>query len=245
MTEKELIKKIKELKKIEPRKDWVLFTKNQILPEQKERVSLKEVWGLIFQPRLVLRPALAGVLSVLVLFGIFASVQNSLPGDFLYSVKKISEKTQAVFVSSSEKPSFQLAQVNKRLEDLNSIIETNQVKNLASGLEELKFAKAKAEKEVLGLKNKPAEEAIKAAKKIVSQVQAISKKEEKVLASLNKKQEETVEPAEKTIAELLIYDLETRTLGEEDQNSLAEARELLEQGDYSEALIKIWEISNK
>ena len=233
MTEKELIGKIRELRQIQPKRDWVILTKNQILGGVEVRP----------QPFLFFRPAYAGLIGLMVifvLFGLFGFAQNSLPGDFLYPLRKITEKSRLIFVSETEKPAFQLEQVNKRLEDLNHIIEANQVRKLAVGLEELKVAKTEAGKEVAELRDKPAKEAISIAKKIAPKVKDLNEKEKRVYASLNIEPEKEVnQRPEKTITELLIRDLENRTLTTAQQELLAEAKKNFEAGNFTQALEKI------
>ena len=50
---------------------------------------------------------------------------------------------------------------------------------------------------------------------------------------------------EKQTAEYLIADLSQRTLSEEDQALLTEAKQDFEAGDYAGTLEKIWLLSNK
>ncbi len=132
VTEEELIKKIQELRQIQPRKDWVVLTKSQILGEEQKikltPFSLIDGLRLFFQYQY--KPALVGVLSILILFGTFTFARNSLPGDLLYPIKRIAEKSQAIFVSENEKPQASLELANKRLEELTKITETNQVKKI-------------------------------------------------------------------------------------------------------------------
>jgi len=108
MTQAEIIKQLQGLKEIKPNQDWVVLTKSQILRTEKP----------VFSPFAIFSPAkvysCAGMVFVLLLVGIFGFAQNSLPGDFLYSIKKITERSQAVFISESEKPNFQLKLTSNR-----------------------------------------------------------------------------------------------------------------------------------
>jgi hypothetical protein len=61
LTEKQLIGKIRELRQIQPRKDWVSLTKKEILGEEP---------GLIFFP--YFKPALAGLITVFFLFSLWS-----------------------------------------------------------------------------------------------------------------------------------------------------------------------------
>ena len=135
MNEKELIKKIKGLQEIKPRKEWVVLTKGQILGQKPAgRLGFQNSSYFRVFPRY--RLVLAPVLAIFFLIGIFGLSQNSLPGDLLYSVKKVTEKGQAAFVSDADKSEYQLGQTNKRLEDLNKIAEQNQVKKIAPAIDE-------------------------------------------------------------------------------------------------------------
>ena len=95
MTETDLVKKIRELREIRPRKDWVSLTKREILGSEP-KISLFPFF----------KPAFAGLITILLLFGMFGLVKNSLPGDPLYLIRKVVHKSQAVFVSEEEKPLF-------------------------------------------------------------------------------------------------------------------------------------------
>ena len=162
---------------------------------------------------------------------------RSLPGDLLYPIKKITEKSQAVFVSEEEKPAFQLKLANQRLEDLNKIAQANQVKNLSPALKEFSTTKAKAEKEVTNSIKKKPEEAVKIAKKVAPEIQKINKKEREVLASLGLGPEEkTEESAEKIVIEVLINDAGQASLTKEQDDDLAKVKELYDNENYQGAL---------
>ena len=231
--EKELIGKIRELRQIRPRKDWVVLTKSQIIGEEKKYTSL------FLFPFLKLKPVYAGLIVVFILFGLFGISQNSLPGDPLYSIKRITEKSQAVFVSEDEKPKAQLELTNKRLEELNKVAETNQVKNLSPAIEEYQASVSQAAENLKKIKEP------EKAKEVVAVIKKIEKNKQKVEEVLATKIDEgkengdSVQELYKTPAEVLIKDLETRTLSEEQQEILEEAKELYEAGDYSGALEKI------
>ena len=97
MTEKELIAKIQELRQLKPRQDWVVLTKKQILGEEKPQFSfigfLKELQRgekFAFQHK----PAFAFITTLLVLIGVFGFAQNSVPGDFLFSLKSSPSKAR-------------------------------------------------------------------------------------------------------------------------------------------------------
>jgi hypothetical protein len=223
-SEADLVKKIQELKEIKPRKDWVLLTKNQILGEEaiyrgRASISFFPVW----------KPALATVTVLGVLFGILIFSQNSLPGDFLYPLKKISERSQAVFVSEEEKPAFQLKLANEKLEDLTK----TPAKNLAPALSEFQASISEAAKEITEVKKLDVEE-------IVAETQKLEENKEKVKAlGIIMGETKELDNAISQLVEREIKDLENRTLAEKQQVLLEGAREDYKKGNYSLALEKI------
>ena len=230
MTEAELIKKIKTLKEIKPRKDWVVLTKTQILGNVEVRPQL-----FLFP---FFKPAYAGLFLFLLLIGLAEFSQGALPGDPLYSLKRISERTQSVFVSKEEQPKLQLELTNKRLEELNKVAEANQVKRLAPALNEFETTKIAAKKEVVNsIKNKSGKEATKVAKDIASKLNEVNENEKKVYATLNiESTEGTEQTAEKAVVEILIKDAKNSTLTEEQKADLVKVEEYYKSGDYQEAL---------
>ena len=234
MTEKELIGKIRELRQIKPNRDWVVLTKSQILGEEKKYTSL----FLFLFPVLKLRPVYAGLIVVFILVGLFGFSQNSLPGDLLYPVKKITEKSQAVFVSEEELPKYNLEIANKRLEELNQIAQTNQVKKLAPAISEFQANISEAAKSLAKVKGQDVEKIVAQTKKLEEN----KKKVEEVLAT--KIETEELDNALAQIVESQIKDLEGRTLTEKQEALLAQAKEDFEAGNYSDALIKILILPN-
>ena len=231
MTEAELIKKIKTLKEIKPRKDWVLLTKSQILGDVEVRPQ-----HFLFP---FFKPAYAGVFAVLILIGLFEFSQNALPGEPLYALKRVSEKAAAVFVSQEEKPKMNLELANKRLEELNQIVQNNEVKKLAPAMSEFQANVSEAAKNLAKVE--------KVDKEIVDQIKKFEENKGKVEKVLATKilSEETKESLDKTWAGILIRDSEGRTLTERQKALLAGAKEDFEAGNYDLALEKIWFLSNQ
>jgi len=239
MTDRDLIKKLQILKDIKPRKDWVVLTKTQILGEQREQFSLIESLRLFFQFKLA-KPAFASLIAVFLLFGLFAFAQNSLPGDFLYPIKKIAERGQAVFVSKIDKPQASLNLANKRLEELTKIAETNQVKKLAPAINEFQASVSEAAKNLSRMEATSSDPA--AIKKMVEGTKELGGKiqEVKSLGVVIGEEEfdELQGVSDKLEVELLISDLEKRTLWTEEQKEiLNQMKELVGEGKYSEALV--------
>lgn len=227
MEEKEIIYQLKELRKIKPDKKWVLLTKERILGQEKTPFF-----------SFFLKPAYAGFLLIFIFFGLFGFSQNSLPGDPLYTIKKIVEKIEGVFVEEDKKSNYQIELAKKRLEELKILAETNQVKKLPSAFKEVRESTVEATKNLAKTK--------KIDQKIIANLLEFenTKKdiEEKVLATqigIDEKEN----PA-KIVIEFLISDLEKRSLTEEQKNLFEKAKEDFEKGDYAQALIKLQQLSN-
>ena len=248
MTEKQLIRQLKELRDIEPRKEWVLLTKSRIFHE--ETVVEKEVGIFSFLPLFRYRLAFAPIISVLIIVGLFGFTQDTVPGDFLFSVKKMTETAQVTFSSQTEKAGVHLKLANKRLEELSQIAESNQVKNLGPAIKEFQDNIAQAAKDLTDMELDTTSQDSTILKEIVAETQKMEQSKSNVEAVLGAIIGDTgeltsaISQLEKQMAEYLIADLERRTLSEEDQISLSEAIQDFEQGKYSEALEKIWFLSN-
>ena len=227
MEEKELIGKIRGLRQIRPNRDWVSLTKSQILGEEKKYTSL------FLFPVLKLRPVYAGLIAVLILFGLFGFAKNSLPGDLLYPIKKIAQKSQAIFVSEEEKPAFQLKLANQRLEDLTKA----STKNLAPTINEFQANISQAAKSLAKMDATTSDPVV--IKKIVAETKKLEKQKQKVESLGVVIEGEGTEEFSQALANMvgnLIEDLKTRTLTEEKEKILEEMEKLFEEGKYSEAL---------
>lgn len=219
LTEKQLIGRVRGLGQIKPRKDWVLSTKREILGIEP---------GFNFLP--YFKPAFAGLIAVFILFGMYGSVKNSLPGDSLYAVKKIAHKTQAVFISEAEKPAFQMELANDRLEDLTRV----SVKNLAPTISEFQANISAAVENLAKIDATTSDPVV--TQKIVEQTKKIKENEEKVRVLGMVIEGEETENFDKAVTKYLIKDLENRTLTEEKKIILKQAKELFEEEKYLEAL---------
>jgi hypothetical protein len=222
LSEKELIARIKELRQIRPRKDWVSLTKRDILGQEP---------GLLFFP--YFKPVFAGVIAASFLFVTFGFAQSSLPGDFLYPIKKISEKGQAVFVSDEEKPAFQIKMANERLEDLSKA----QAKNLAPTISEFQASVSEAAKDLTEIEAAPSNPVT--IKKIVEETKKLEENKEKAKSRGVVIEGEETEEFDNALAQVvgsLIEDLEEKSLTEEKEEILKEMKELFEKEKYLDAL---------
>jgi len=239
MTEKQLIAKIKELQQIKPSNDWVVLTKKQILGEEKpvpvfSFISfIREIQKgerFVFQHK----PAFATFLVFAILFGLFGFAQNSVPGDTLFSVKKITEKSQTVFISEKGQPKHDLELANRRLDDLAKIAEANQTQKLTSAINEYQESVSKAAESL-------AEAEVK---EVVSEIKKLEEKTEKVKSlGIEIGESEEWDNALAEITEREVEDLEARTLTEEQEEVLVEVKEDCGAENYSDALIKILTLS--
>jgi len=224
LTENELIGKLKELRQIQPQKSWVSLTKSQILP-------LESV-GFSFFP--YLRPALAGFLAVFVLMGgLYLAVKNSVPGEALYTLRKIAHESEAFFVSEQEKPAFQLKLANDRLEDLAKA----SAKNLAPTISEFQANIAEAAKGLAKIDATTSDPVVM--KKIVEATKKIEENKQKVESLgvvIGEEETSELNSALFRIIKNLMRDLDNCTLSEEKTKAIDEMRELFIEGKYSEAL---------
>lgn len=241
MDEKELISKIKELRQIKPREEWVLLTKNQVFSlDRKSTFSERFSEFLEIFPRIFsqYKPALVSLILVGALLGTFGFAQNALPGDLLYTLKKITEKSRAIFVSKEEKPKASLELANKRLEELTKIAEQNQVKKLAPAIEEYQQSFSEVTKIASQIKEP------KQVRKILPKIAELEKNIENLKSyGVEVGEAENTEGLYKPMAESLIKDLEGRSLTENQLKILEEAKKLYEEGDFSSALTKVLEAS--
>ena len=254
MTEKELIAKIQELRQIRPRNSWVILTKNQILGTSTELSArgeksqfsfigfLRELQRgekFVFQHK----PAFAFITTLLVLIGVFGFAQNSVPGDFLFSFKKIAEQSQTIFISEKEQPKHNLETVNKRLDDLTKIAQANQSQKLAPAITEYQQTVSKAAESLSKADPKNDSQNLK---ELVAEVKKIEEKTFLIkslgIEGIGENQE--WDNALAQIVEREIKDLEETTLTEEQQEALIEIQKDYEAGNYSQALEKILVLTN-
>lgn len=219
MKETELINELQKLRKIQPRKDWIVFTKTKILGDTP-RVS----------PFVFFRPAFAGALALGLLMGLFFISQNALPGELLYPVKKLSEKTQKIFVSKENRPEFQLKLTEKRLTELQEIVEKNDTRKLSSALSELNASKDNAKKEISKIQNNP-----NLVERIAPMAQKNDETEKQIRASIGIGNEEEKEPGVKIIVESLIKNRKGSILTDEQKSDLEKVEEYYENEQYQKA----------
>lgn len=247
MTEKDLIRQLKELREIQPRKDWVVLTKKRIFNQDPQ---FEAKMGFTLFP-LFNKLALAPVISVLIIIGLLGFAQHTVPGDFFFSLKKVTESAQVKLSSEIQKPEAHLKLANKRLEELTKIAEADhRVENLAPAIEEFQANMAQATKGLVKMGVNVTSSDSMVIKGIVDESQKLGENKQKIEAlgiviGETEELDSALRKLEKQTAAILIEDLESRTLSEDDQKLLEEAKQAFGGGNYSLALEKIWTLSNK
>ena len=239
MEERELVNKIKELRRIKPDKDWVVFTKGRILGEEKRAgfISTLEVF-----PRFIFKYnkfAFATVIVFGLIAGAFTISQNSLPGDPAFVLKKALERTRAAFASQQDLPKIQLELANKRLEELDKIAKTNQSDKLAPAIQEFQNNVSKAAREIASTENPDIKQIVSESRKIKENTQQIE------ALGVVVGRTDDLDSALLELIQREINDLQVRTLTEDQQKIFLEAVDDFSIGDYASVLEKIWSLSNQ
>ena len=247
MTEQELIQKIQLLKQIKPKEEWVILLKQRIFSETieaKKQSRFSEFINVIdlMISRPVFKPVLASLIVLGVFFGTYSFSQVALPGDFLYPVRKITEKGRTFLASEHEKSAVQLGFANNRLEDLTKIAEANQGRSLAPAIEEFRQNAAEAAQNIAKKDANTNPKSVKEIAKAVKKLEENKEKVEKLGVVLGETEE--LDNALAALVEREIKDLKSRTLSEKQTVALGEAEKDFENKDYSGALENILTISN-
>jgi len=224
MEEYQVINKIKKLQQIKPRKDWVVFSKNEILgPELKEKTPLFSWFILPFRkPVLVFSSIL---IIAVALTGVFFYLNSQTPSPILVS----EEQNETEILSSLESLGERLKEINLSLDNLNNMKSQSQ----ALVMTEIVKATAKEGEKMVN--------DFKESKKPLS---------DQVLASLNELEglsrelTETSGILQKEIFEDYLEFLKQRTLSNEDQDRLQKVEEYYNEGREADALLLITLIGN-
>ncbi|MDD5013081.1 MAG: hypothetical protein PHD93_01625 [Candidatus Pacebacteria bacterium] len=233
MDEFTLIKKLESLKANKPDANWVVLAKSNILSQDFEKQSFS-LFNYLKQSKLV--PAFASVLMVLFVAP-FIFAQNALPGEKLYTFKKIGETIK--YSLQQDKSVAQLEQVQVKLGELDRITEQseNQGYKLAAGIKETKQALTKATKD---LANVPEPQKAELVGQIVNQITAIEKKTNAAIMDTDKEYQALY----KFFVENEIKEIELRqeSLSEEQLKIFNQVKDLFAEEKYSEALEMIYQI---
>ena len=225
MNEIKLVRELKKLNQIKPEKQFVLSTKKQILGEDPR-------FGLFVN----LKPVYAGVFCLFLLLAIF-QVQNALPGESLFYLKKIAERGQIMFSSEDQKPGLSLLLANRRLADLSFLAEKNKAQRLAPAIDEFKANVNEVVKNLAKV--------TEINEKFVAQIRELEETKQEVERVLATKIE--TQEFDDALADLVQQQIEylgQRTLNEEDLEILEQIKELFEKQEYSESLIRILDLNH-
>ena len=127
--EQDLIKKIKQLEKIQPSAKWLDLTRHNLISQitwEEDDRGPKSSFGLFNWLGGLQSVALAVCLLLIFIGGPWLTLkasQSSLPGEILYSVKKAAEGVQATVTSENNKAQLQVEFAGRRLEELTKITE--------------------------------------------------------------------------------------------------------------------------
>lgn len=222
--EKILIKRIKQLKKIKPDRDWVFSVKHEIM-------------GTRFSPFFVFKPlpvvSFAFLLTVFVLKTFFA-----LPGERLYFVKKNIQHLASTFFVSKEEPTVVLNIVDEKLRELEKASLENRVKQLPQTLKEYQSVSQETAKIIR--EKKLDEKTLSLQKPILKDIVA---RQQNIKASLNSPEAE-LKDFNCALFEKLSADLKERTLTEKQKEILNEAQKDFENKNCLDALTKVLYLDN-
>lgn len=244
LTEKELISKLQTLKDIKPRQDWVVFAKREILGGNQKSEARNPKFNfsgiLDFLPALTYQRKLAYAFAtiLLVMVGTFGFSQYTMPGDLLFSVKKITEQSQAA-LSSQTSLKQDMASLSNRINDLAQVTKDGRTANIPSAIDEVRQSASKLTESLKGDLTKDPQ----SVRELANEVQKI--KQLQTLTDLTDIPEiKSLNDALATLVQKEITDLEKTTLTEGQLETLKNIKDLYDKGDYVTALEKILTINN-
>ncbi|OHA68532.1 MAG: hypothetical protein A3A27_01790 [Candidatus Wildermuthbacteria bacterium RIFCSPLOWO2_01_FULL_47_18] len=239
MREKDILAKFTILKQIKPREDWVIFTKQRIFGDVRAVGGVRAGFGsaitdtVSYLSYLVRKPAFALAAFLLLLAGgVALQVTNQQLKDGLSQAEEEFQDTLA---------SLELAQM--RFDELKTAVQSSDPARLPVAIKNFQERNAQAGKDFVRLVENSPEKALQAGLKLV-QLQKEKSQLERVLGTtLGTEENKDVENATKILLEQEFSDLETRTLTEEQVALFKEAKVSFDEGDYSAAIEKVWQLS--
>ena len=129
MTEKEIIQKIQKLKSIQPSPAWLSLTRQNLIKQTSQLIRSERMNWSFFDGLFGLKGyfklglIMSGVLIFLIggPWLVIKVSQASLPGELLYSVKRITEQIQIKVAPEETKAQLQVEFASRRLEELNKL----------------------------------------------------------------------------------------------------------------------------
>ena len=244
ITQEQLIEQLKTLKEIEPRKEWALLLKSQILAEQKAipvSVKIKKTIPVPFPEKKAKSIGIMDILSsvffqrklayafTVVLFlivGVFGFAINTVPGDLLFPVKKITEQSQAALTGQTSLKQ-EVATLNSRINDLAQVAKDGRTDNIPSAISEINTKASELAKNLKSnLVNDP-----QTIKEIANSLKTLAD-----VPGTDLTANPDVKDLYQAVVQSQIADLEKTTLTDEQKNALAQAEDLYDQGKYADAL---------
>ncbi|MFA5791848.1 MAG: DUF5667 domain-containing protein [Candidatus Paceibacterota bacterium] len=155
MEDKDLIKKLKELKKTSVKKGFLASLQSDLKKYMefypiREGIEIKSPEISLFFGMPILRIMAVALIAILILGGggaVFAS-QKSLPGDILYSVKIITENFQETFTFNPQKKAqLKTILAEKRIKEMKDILEKKDIK-----MERFTIAEKRLEKNIVDVR---------------------------------------------------------------------------------------------
>lgn len=233
MNQKELIKSIKQLKEIKPRKEWALLVKSQILSENKVEASfvaeqktsgILEILSSVFLQR---KFAYSFAALLFLVFGLFGFASYTMPGDLLFPVKKMAEQSQAALTGQIGLRQ-EVATLNSRISDLAQVTKEGRKDNLSSAINEIN---ANAVALTKNIKDSSDPETLKNI--------AVSLKTLANVPGTDLMTNPDVKGLYQVVVQSQINDLEKTTLTDSQKETLAKVKDLYDQGKYTDALEEI------
>lgn len=246
MDEKQLVKKIRQLQEIKPRKEWAILAKSQIFAEavsENKAIKLPDktigildiLSSFIFQRKL----AYSFAALVFVIAGVFGFAQSTLPGDALFPVRKIAEQSQAAIIGVNSLQS-NLEIYDKRVQDLMAAVKSDKKSNIPSAISEVKQSMSEAVKSIADAVK---QEDGRSIKDIIADVKKIEDSQKQLQTlGVDMGGAESLDELSNVLSPLVkseIENLEKATLTDEQQDTLVKIKELYSQKEYSQALEKI------
>jgi len=127
MTDKDLIKNLRKLDKVQPSRQWLALLRRNLITQIDYDIKREKSarFGFLFGWLGGFQTMALAVSSLFILFVgpwlTLKAAENSLPGDLLYSIKKASEGVQKTVANSEEKPRLQVEFASRRLEELSKV----------------------------------------------------------------------------------------------------------------------------
>jgi len=232
VTEKQLIKSLKQLKEIKPRKEWASLLKSQILaekdvtPVQAKSVGIMDMFSSVFFQK---KFAYSVVTLVFVIVGVVGFAKYTVPGDLLFPVRVLTEQSEAALSGQTTLKQSAVA-LNSRINDLVQVSKNGRKENIPSAISEINLNVKDLAK---NLKANPVKDP-ETIKEIVSSLKTLAD-----VPGTDLSENPDIKDLYQTVVQSQINDLQKTTLTENQKKILTEVEDLYSQEKYADALEKI------